>query len=518
MIATILHSSPTFNAIYYNEKKVNEGVASLVELKNFGAIDIVGYQSPQELVNYLKDYTSQNDRIKNGQFHLAISCRGHEMTQEELLDFAHAYLDEMGYGQDGQPVAIYFHRDTDNNHLHIVTSRVGPDGKKINDSNERRRSQKVIDKLVGQKTDEKATKDINNAIGFNFSTVNQFKAIMEAMDYECFERENEICVKKGGMVQATVKREIIEAAIRANAKKNRDYALPRKMKAIFTKFRDMNVDKDGLKKDLRKTFGIGLVFFGSKDSPYGYVAVDFKNKCVVEGGKIMPVKELLNFIGKEERMQRVDSLIDACFDENPYITTKELNRKLRRLGAYVKGAEIITAKDKRPMKQFQHNALVRNNKIKWLSDFRPQTEEERDIICRMSSFELPTLINVTPNKSGYQPNGLSELRSILSIQNPGERKTAFADAGFRIIEHKGKHYAYCPKLNSIIDLQRAGIGKDLYKGMIPKGGAGHGGSPVKRDTPLRDVHVASGSANREWEVGRKGSDEDDPDRYTGMSY
>ena len=38
MIATILPSSTTFHAVDYNARKVSEGVAELLEMKNFGSI------------------------------------------------------------------------------------------------------------------------------------------------------------------------------------------------------------------------------------------------------------------------------------------------------------------------------------------------------------------------------------------------------------------------------------------------------------------------------------------------
>ena len=38
MIATILPSSTTFHAVDYNERKVSEGFAELLEMNNFGSI------------------------------------------------------------------------------------------------------------------------------------------------------------------------------------------------------------------------------------------------------------------------------------------------------------------------------------------------------------------------------------------------------------------------------------------------------------------------------------------------
>ena len=83
MIATILPSSTTFHAVDYNERKVSEGVAELLEMKNFGSIGKIDPYTPDELKQYLIDYTQRNEYIKKPQFHLAISCQGDEYTQEQ---------------------------------------------------------------------------------------------------------------------------------------------------------------------------------------------------------------------------------------------------------------------------------------------------------------------------------------------------------------------------------------------------------------------------------------------------
>ena len=131
MIATILPGSTNFHAVGYNERKVAKGTARLLEMKNFGALGTFGKPTPDELVSYLMEYTSRNDRIQKAQFHVSFSCKGHEMSEAEVLEFAHQYLKEMGYMEEGQPLLAYSHYDTDNTHVHIVTSRIAPDGRKI---------------------------------------------------------------------------------------------------------------------------------------------------------------------------------------------------------------------------------------------------------------------------------------------------------------------------------------------------------------------------------------------------
>ena len=68
--------------------------------------------------------------------------------------------------------------DTDNAHLHIVTSRIAPDGHKIQHDHERRRSQAVIDKILGTDRTQKTEKDIEAAKQYSFSSFAQFKAVM----------------------------------------------------------------------------------------------------------------------------------------------------------------------------------------------------------------------------------------------------------------------------------------------------------------------------------------------------
>ena len=83
MIATILPSSTNFHAVEYNEMKVAKGKAELIEMSNFGYIGMLGSYTPEELTNYLVSYSASNSRIKNAQFHLAISCKGNEYSQDE---------------------------------------------------------------------------------------------------------------------------------------------------------------------------------------------------------------------------------------------------------------------------------------------------------------------------------------------------------------------------------------------------------------------------------------------------
>ena len=197
MIATILKSSSSFSAVRYNERKVENGVAELVTIRNFGYLqDAPDMRGITSLRNYLMDYSARNDRTRMTQFHAAISCKGSEYSKEELIKIAEQYLDKMGYNNEGQPVLMYFHHDTDNNHLHIVTSRISPDGKKIADSMENIRSLRAIESIMSIDQMYQNSEMMKLAKSYHFESVSQFMAIFETSGYEAYIQDKDIYIKK----------------------------------------------------------------------------------------------------------------------------------------------------------------------------------------------------------------------------------------------------------------------------------------------------------------------------------
>ena len=377
MIATILPSSTTFHAVDYNERKVSEGIAELLEMKNFGFIGQVDSYTPDQLKQYLTKYTYRhNQRIKSPQFHLAISCRGDEYSYEQLLDIAHQYLKEMGYGEDGQPVLIYAHHDTDNHHLHIVTSRVAPDGHKIDDHHERVHSQDVINRIMGENQQQRASEAVKNAFDYKFATLNQFRAILESSGYECYEKDGNLCIKRDGHVIDTLPLTTIQQHLQTFEP---DERRRKQLRAILLKYRDMTADKEELRQLMKQKFGVDLVFHGSKDKPYGYTIIDHQSKTVLKGGDVLKLKDLLQFQSKAERLHRMDEFIDAMLEDNPDLTTRELNRMLRRqFGTHISKGRIAYNDDFIDLKDYQLQALKANDLKAWMNA-HPELEHQSSV-------------------------------------------------------------------------------------------------------------------------------------------
>lgn len=504
MIATILPGSTNFHAVGYNERKVAKGTARLLEIKNFGTLGTFGKPTSDELVSYLMEYTSRNDRIQKAQFHVAFSCKGHEMSENEVLEFAHQYLKEMGYMEEGQPLLAYSHYDTDNTHVHIVTSRIAPDGRKIEHDNERRRSQEVIDRILGNDRQQKARKGVDAAKEYTFSSFAQFKSVMLSMGYEIYQKDGTVFIKHGGKVQQCLPLAEVEAQYKPG---NRSRERCRQLRNILKKYRDVSSNKKELQKELKEKFGIDLVFFGRKDSHYGYMIVDHANKTVINGARVLAVDELLDFATPEQRFDRIEDFIDKLFTLNPKITQADIHEKLRKQHAYIKKGVIYFNGEARPLKPYMAEAIDRNNRISWVERFHPANEAERDLLCKIFKVTDPELVSLQPERKFSYADAVTRLHEIFNDGNITHVRNSLKEDGFTIRQEADATYAINFHSHILINLTEEGFDLNRLKPQRPSEGKQ---PPQPTDNhishliKLRDSKDGSRSEKREWEVGRKG--------------
>lgn len=514
MIATILPGSSNFHAVGYNERKVSKGVARLIEMQNFGTLGAFCKPTQEELVKYLQEYTSRNNRIQKAQFHVAISCKGHEMSETELLEFAHRYLSEMGYAEAGQPLLIYSHYDTDNTHLHIVTSRIAPDGRKIVHDHERRCSQEAIDRILGNDRKQKTDNDIDAAKAYTFSSFAQYKAVLTSMGYEVYQKNNKVFVKHGGKVQQEMPLSEIEALFKNGY---RDRARCRQLRSILKKYRDVSASKEELQKELKSKFGIDIAFFGRKDTAYGYMIVDHANKTVIHGARVLSMEALLDFATPEERFKRIEDYIDRLLTLNPKITQGEIYNKLRKQRAYIKKGVIYFDGQSRPLKPFMAEAIDRNNRIERVEQFKPMTEVERDVLCKIFKVNRPDLVSLSSSRPQSYTDAIHRLHEIFDDQEATSSiRSRLFEEGFIIRQEQGAAYAINFKNHIVIDLNAEGFNVELVK-CKPKSKkqkqSSNNKAVQKRMKPLRNIRLrdaggGSQSEKRDWEVGHNGNYDD----------
>ncbi len=313
-------ASSNFPGIQYNDKKIDKGKGELMLMKNFPSF-INESSSKEEVKSYLASI-SKSEKVKKPQFHAALSTKFREHSKEELTKIAENFMDEMGYGN--QPFIVVFHNDTENNHVHIVSTRVDKHtGKKINDSYEKLKSQRALAKVMEKIYGISNVEYINKLLSYRISSLKQLELLLERNGFRLAqnkEEENKFDILKNGVCEKTITgNEIV-----FDNKKNENRT--KQIKAILSKYKELysrNVfkvedrrkheamlpeekqDQDRkpkiefeseLQKKLKDTFGIDILFH-HKDGqkPFGYSLIDNKTGIVYKGSEIMKMNDLFEF-------------------------------------------------------------------------------------------------------------------------------------------------------------------------------------------------------------------------------
>ncbi|RIJ47257.1 hypothetical protein D1614_16000 [Maribellus luteus] len=180
MVIKIHQTANTENALLYNERKVQKGVAEFFDSRNTLSQNPFSYTEKHRLKIFF-DIEQQNPRVKNKCLHISINP-----TAEDYLKIGdpiikteiNNLLNDLGYGK--QPYFVYKHEDLDRVHFHVVSTRIDREtGKKISDSNERKKVQQFI-KTLEQKYDlTKALQKENPNLNFTADSGNLKQNLQE---------------------------------------------------------------------------------------------------------------------------------------------------------------------------------------------------------------------------------------------------------------------------------------------------------------------------------------------------
>ena len=336
MIVKILGSaSSNFHGVQYNDKKVEKGTGELMLMKNFPSF--INENSSQEGVrNYLKSI-SKNEKVKKPQFHAVISTKFQQHNKEELAKVAEDFMQEMGYGN--QPFIVVFHNDTENNHVHIVSTRVDKStGKKLNDSYEKLKAQKSLieikERIYGKNNED----IINKLLSYNISSLKQLEILMEKNGFKLVNNkndENALDILKNGVREKTINGN----QLNFSNPKNDNRA--KQIKAILNKYKEVYSNKvfkvedrrylekmlpeekqkenwkpkiefeSELQKKLRDVFGIDVIFHHKDEHhPFGYTLIDHKTETIYKGSEILKMNDLFEFTSEVIDKKLFESLKD----------------------------------------------------------------------------------------------------------------------------------------------------------------------------------------------------------------
>ncbi len=289
-------------------------------MKNFPSF-INESSSKEDVKSYLAS-VSINEKVKKPQFHAALSTKFREHSKEELTKIAENFMDEMGYGN--QPFIVVFHNDTENNHVHIVSTRVDKKtGIKINDSYEKLKSQRALAKVMEKIYGISNVENINKLLSYRISSLKQLELLLERNGFRLAqnkEDETRFDILKNGVWEKTISGNQIVFDNKKNENRTKQ------IKAILSKYKDLCSNKvfkvqdfrkqeamlpeerqneetepkiefeSELQKKLKETFGIDILFH-HKDGfrPFGYSLIDNRTGTVYKGSEIMKMNDLFEF-------------------------------------------------------------------------------------------------------------------------------------------------------------------------------------------------------------------------------
>jgi len=456
MIAKILKPSAKFSGVMYSQKKINEGKASFSGAFNFPFNQ--SNASADTYIAYLEtisDCGNSKRTIKNRQFHAIISTKGKEHDEKFLIEISKEWMKKMGY--ENQPFLLFFHGDTENNHIHIVSSRITKEGKRINPYNEGIRAVKFINELMNMNLKKKAFLDINDALNnYTFSTEAQFKLILEVRGWKVGDKENMVYLFKNER-QGEISKDKVK--LKADSYKA-DEARIKQLRVILQKYRGLPTEQ--FQNFLRSNFGIEVVFHKSKghDTPYGYTVIDHKNKCVMKGSEIISMHLLLNPRSREEQTKMASDIIENQIANNPSFIT--LKTTLSRNGFFLKKRNVFIKGDDHPLLQIPENTykqLHYNDRLKEANKFVVHSSEEAKILAILLYVRAYN-INIDKDR---QRNDLPYREMIKSFGNDKENLyTYLSNNDLRVLSHENTTLLVDVKNHAIANISGLGLDEDRF--------------------------------------------------------
>lgn len=332
MVAKISKGSSLQGALLYNQEKVKEQQAKIlfsnrIILNRDGSLNM--YLANLSFVPYL----NANQNTEKTVSHISINPHPDDLISDEMYNkIAQTYMQKLGYGE--QPYIVYKHEDLDRKHIHIVTVNIDENGKKIDDSFEKRRSKDItreLEKAYNLHPAEKKKQlvelphlrrvdfqlgDIKKQIAniskaliknYHFQSVNEFRTLLSLYGVTVEEVKGEVKGKyysglvysaideKGEKVGNPIKASVIGKSVGYDAlqsrleysakymKEHKTFEAPKLIvrSAIIT-----YTDRQTFVNDLAKN-NINVVFRENTDGRiYGATFIDHQSRCVFNGSKM----------------------------------------------------------------------------------------------------------------------------------------------------------------------------------------------------------------------------------------
>ena len=176
-------------ALNYNEQKMKEGVAECIYAHNFlkEAEQLNFYEKQSRFEGLI----SLNKRASTNTVHISLNFGSNEeIERDKLAEIASVYMEKIGFKD--QPYLVYQHLDAGHPHIHIVTTNIQNDGKRIslhnlgrNESTKARKEIEIAYKLIKAEEQKKQQPDKINSVQvpkINYGKSPTKRAIVNVLD------------------------------------------------------------------------------------------------------------------------------------------------------------------------------------------------------------------------------------------------------------------------------------------------------------------------------------------------
>ena len=331
MVAKISTGQSLYGALAYNQDKVDEGHAHVLA-SNLVLQPEDGQFRVSDCMDDFQRWMPSHFRTEKPVIHISLNPHPDDvLTDEQLTAISEEYMQKLGYGN--QPYIIFKHEDIERRHIHIVSLRVDSNGKKINDSNEYRRSKAITEELEqkyglhpaeGQKKGEdwqltpvdsskgNLKKQINNVVKpllkmYRFQSVGEFRALLSLYNIGMEEVKGEVngrsyhgilysaLDKDGEKTGTPIKSSVLGkptgiAAIEKQMRQSGTTIKEKKLKERTRRVVSAAMQRTGTESDFRKELssqGIDLVIRHNEENRiYGVTFVDHRNRVVLNGSRL----------------------------------------------------------------------------------------------------------------------------------------------------------------------------------------------------------------------------------------
>lgn len=356
MIAKINIGNSLFGALAYNQNKIDQEKGKVLFTNKIlenpdGKFDI------HKCIECFNNHIPEGIRTKKNVIHISLNPDPKDnLSDEQLLQIAQEYLENLGYGQ--QPYMIFKHEDIDRHHLHIVSIRTDENGKKVNDKFEYYRSQKITRELEEkynlhpatkkQITDRREIKKVDYKAGdvkqqlsstvkalinsYKFQSFTEYRALLSLYNIRVEEIKGEANGKtyngiiyfatdnkgnkKGNPIKSsrlgkTTGYEAIQRKTAKYTKAIKNKKLKEPTRDIITEVLNNTRTRKQFEKVLKKK-GIDVLFRqNEKDRIYGVTFIDHNNRIVLNGSRLG--KEFSANAFEERFNQKLSQKADISF-------------------------------------------------------------------------------------------------------------------------------------------------------------------------------------------------------------